>query len=95
MAAISFLVAYGTTLDDSKNLEPSNTIYAEDLGLCNLCVSETNSCYACLTTTQQVFTDGELTSPVNDGYYTLSYDNGTKASWYVIGGFPQESGFYN
>jgi hypothetical protein len=95
MAAISFLVAYGTTLDESKNLEPSNTIYADDLDLCGVCVTETNSCYACLTTTQQVFTDGGLTSPVNDGYYTLSYDNETKATWYIIGGFPQEGGFYN
>jgi hypothetical protein len=42
-----------------------------------------------------VFNDGGLTSQVSDGYYMVIYDNTLKAVWHIVGGYPQEGGFYN
>lgn len=95
MATLNFTVAYSATLSGLEGLEPSSTIYAEDLGLCSTCVPNTGSCFACLQTTQQVFNDGGLTSPVANGYYLLVYENSLKAIWHIEGGYPQEEGFYN
>lgn len=95
MSVLSFLVAYDSTLESVQNLEPSLSIFANDLGLCNTCVDLTNSCYACLKTNEQVFSNQELTTPVVDGYYMLPYENGLKATWHIVGGYPQNEGFYN
>jgi hypothetical protein len=95
MATLNFTIAYSTTLEGVLNLEPNTTVYAEDLGNCQLCVDETQSCWACLTTEQQVFNDVNLTSPVADGYYLLLYTAENKAVWHIVGGFPQPEGFYN
>ena len=96
MAALNFTVAYATTLEAVQSLTPNTTIYAEDLGNCSSCVSETGSCWACLTTSQGVFTDSGLTSSVADGYYMLKYtEDSAPAIWYIVEGFPQEGGFYN
>jgi hypothetical protein len=96
MVTISFNVAYATTLEGVLPLTPNTTIYAEDLGLCQDCIDITTSCFACLQTSQQVFSDESLTSPVSDGYY-LTYYNGDSlpAVWSIVGGYPLESGFYN
>jgi hypothetical protein len=82
-------------LEGVLNLEPNTTVYAEDLGNCQLCVGETQSCWACLTTEQQVFNDVNLTSPVADGYYLLLYSPENKAVWHIVEGYPQPEGFYN
>jgi hypothetical protein len=96
MAALNFTVAFSTNLEQVLTMEPSTTIYAEDLGLCNECVVITNSCWPCLQTTQQVFNDSELTSPVANGYYMLKYtEDSSPAVWYIVNGYPQEGGFYN
>jgi hypothetical protein len=96
MATLNFSVAYATTLQEVLPLEPSLTIYAEDLGLCQSCIDSTTSCFACLQTTQQVFSNSELTSPVADGYYLTYYSEGLlPAVWHIVGGYPQEGGFYN
>jgi hypothetical protein len=96
MATLNFTVAYATTLDAVQSLTPDTTIYAEDLGNCSPCVSETGTCWACLTTSQGVFTDSGLTSSVADGYYMLKYtEDNLPAVWHIVGGFPQEGGFYN
>lgn len=95
MASLNFTVAYSTTLESVLNLEPNTTVYAEDLGNCQTCVDETQSCWACLTIEQQVFTDVDLTSPVADGYYLVVYASDSKAVWHIVGGLPQEGGFYN
>ena len=95
MATLNFTVAYFATLSGVDGLEPSLTIYAEDLGLCSTCVQNTESCFACLQTNQQVFNDGGLTYPVDDGYYLLVYANSLKAIWHIEGGYPQEASFYN
>lgn len=95
MAALNFTVAFSTNLEQVLSMEPSTTIYAEDLEFCNECVVATNSCWACLQTTQQVFNDGGLTSPVADGYYMVVYDNSLKGVWHIVEGYPQEGGFYN
>ena len=96
MATLNFTVAYGSTLGSLEGQTPSITVYAEDLGNCAPCVAETGSCWACLLTTQQVFSDVNLTAPVNDGYYLVEYGEGkNNAAWHIIGGFPQSEGFFN
>jgi len=96
MATLNFTIAYGSTLDSVEGQTPSITVYAEDLGNCSICQSETGSCWACLTTSQQVYSDSELTSPVASGYYLLKYDNiENPAIWHIVEGFPQEEGFSN
>ena len=74
MAAINFTVAYATTLEGVLPLTPNSTIYAEDLGLCQPCVDIVGNCWACLQTTQEIFSDVALTIPVIDGYYKVSYN---------------------
>jgi hypothetical protein len=95
MAALNFTVAFSTNLEQVLTMEPSTAVYAEDLGLCAECVTATDSCWACLQTSQQVFNDSGLTSPVASGYYMVIYDNTLKGVWHIVEGFPQEGGFYN
>jgi len=95
MAALNFTVAFSTNLEQVLSMEPSTSVYAEDLGLCVECVTSTDSCWACLQTSQQVFNDSGLTSPVATGYYMVVYENSLKGVWYIVEGFPQEGGFYN
>jgi hypothetical protein len=83
--ALSFTVAFASSLEAVTGMTPSSTVYAEDLNLC----------WSCLQTGQGVFNDAGLTSPVADGYYMLNYDDGRPATWHIIGGFPQEEGFFN
>jgi hypothetical protein len=95
--ALEFTVAYSTTLESVMDMTPNMSVYADDLNNCQTCVNETGSCWACLSTSQQVFQDSALTSPVADGYYLLLYTNSEspKAVWHIEGGFPQSEGFYN
>jgi hypothetical protein len=96
MATLNFTIAYGSTLASLEGQEPSITVYAEDLGNCSVCQTETGSCWACLTLEQQVFNDVNLTSPVSDGYYLLKYEIGEpNAVWHIVGGYPQPEGFFN
>ena len=96
MAAINFNVAYATTLQGVLPLTPNSTIYAEDLGLCQSCIDLGASCFPCLQTSQQVFSDSGLTSPVADGYYLTYFgESGLPAVWHIVGGYPQEGGYYN
>jgi hypothetical protein len=96
MATLNFTVAYASTLLGLEGQAPSITVYAEDLGNCSSCVSETGSCWACLTTEQQVFNDAGLTSPVADGYYLVKYNTESNpAVWHIVEGFPQTEGFFN
>lgn len=96
MASLNFIVAYGTTLESVQGQTPSITVYAEDLGNCSTCVSETGSCWACITCEQQVFNDESLTSPVADGYYLFKYsEEANPAIWHIVGGYPQNEGFFN
>ena len=96
MATLNFLTAYSSTLEGTINTTPSTTVYAEDMGLCSPCVAEKGSCWACLLTTQQVFLDAALTNIVPDGYYRYPYNTeDPNAIWHIVGGYPQEGGFYN
>lgn len=96
MAAINFTVAYATTLQGAIPLTPDSTIYAEDLGLCQSCIDAQATCFPCLQTTQQVFSDEGLTNPVVDGYYVTSFGEGRiPAVWHIVGGYPQDGGYYN
>lgn len=95
MATLNFTIAFSTNLEQVLSMEPSTVVYAEDLGLCANCTELTNSCWACIRTTQQVFSDVSLLSPVTTGYYMVVYENSTKAVWHIVEGYPQEGGFYN
>ena len=97
MATLNFTIAYSTTLEGVLGMTPSTTVYAEDLGLCQSCIDIVSSCWACLSTEQQVFSNPELTSPVADGYYMVIYTitGSQEAIWHIVGGYPQGGGFYN
>ena len=96
MATLNFTVAYASTLLGLEGQVPSITVYAEDLENCSSCVSDTGSCWACLTTGQQVFNDNGLTSIVTDGYYMVKYDvESNPAVWHIEGGYPQSEQFFN
>lgn len=96
MATLSFNVAYATTLQGAIPLTPNSTFYAEDLGLCQSCTDVEGICFPCLQTTQQIFSDAGLTTPVIDGYYVSSLGEGKiPAVWHIVGGYPQVSGYYN
>ena len=96
MATLNFSVAFSTDFESVKTTPVSSTVYAEDLGNCQPCVDLTSSCWACLTTEQQVFQDVNLTTIVPDGFYRLEYSSEKpNAIWHIIGGFPQPEGFTN
>jgi hypothetical protein len=88
---ISFLVSDGLTSDDACGKAPYFTIYAQNLGNCGPCLPLT--CWPCLTTSQQLFLDSDLTIIVPDGYYSNEMAPGNYATWNVIGGYPQSAGF--
>ena len=88
---LQFLVASGSTQPGACALTPSFYVYAQDLGNCAPCLPFT--CWPCLTTSQQVFTNPGLTIPVGDGYYKNNIGTGPGNTWYIVGGFPQGGGF--
>ena len=93
-APLMFDVASGATKTDACNnliSGPTFKVYAQDLGNCGPCAPLT--CWACLTTSQQVYSDIGLTTLVGDGYYANQMAPGNNASWYIVGGFPQGAGF--
>lgn len=98
MSTISFVVSSASTKEDAfATLEPTFTIYAQDLGLCDSCNQLVGNCYPCLQTNQVVYSDPELTIEVGDGYYHYidPLDTGYSAVWYISVGLPEENGFYN
>jgi hypothetical protein len=88
---IQFLVASGSTQGGACSQNPSFYVYAQDLGNCGGCLPLT--CWACLNTSQQLFTNPGLTIPVGDAYYKNEIEPGSNATWYVVGGYPQGGGF--
>lgn len=96
MATLNFTVAYNTTLESVQGMTPNIQVYADEVNSCTVCQNETGSCWACLSTEQQVFSDPGLTTPVADGYYMVLYTIGNpEAIWHIVGGYPQGSGFFN
>jgi hypothetical protein len=90
---LQFLVSSGATPEDACGQGPSFYVYAKDLGNCQDCFNGGFTCWACLSTTQQVFADPELTIPVATGYYSNETSSGNFNTWYIVGGFPQGAGF--
>lgn len=91
-AVLQFLVHRGGSQNSACNGSPNEFVYAADLGLCNPCSIQGINCWACLTTSQQVFSDIGLTTIVQDGYYKNEIALGINATWHIIGGFPQGGG---
>lgn len=89
---LSFSITSGATKNDSCFGGATGVVYAQDLGNCGGCSPLT--CWACLSTSQQLFKDILLTIPVNDAYYTNNMDgSGNFGTWLVVGGYPQGGGF--
>jgi hypothetical protein len=85
------LVSSASTQDDACEIAPYFNVYAQDLGNCGGCAPLT--CWACLTTSQQVYLDAGLTIPVPTAYYSNQMAPGNYATWLIVGGFPQPAGF--
>jgi len=89
---LTFSITSGATKNDSCFGGATGVVYAQDLGNCGGCSPLT--CWACLSTGQQLFKDVNLTIPVNDAYYTNNMDGaGNFGTWLVVGGYPQGGGF--
>lgn len=86
-----FSVSSGATQNEACSGVCYFNVYALDLGNCGGCAPLT--CWACLTTSQQVYLDAGLTTLVPNGYYSNEMASGNFASWYIVGGFPQPAGF--
>ena len=92
MSVVSFLVSSASTQNDACEIGPYITIYADVApGQCDPCLPLT--CWPCLTTSQQLYSDSGLTTTIGDGYYSNEMAPGQYATWYVVGGFPQGAGF--
>lgn len=89
---LAFNITSGSTKNEACFSGYTGFVYAADLGNCGGCAPLT--CWACLSTGQQLFQNAALTIPVADGYYTNNM-NGTGAygTWYIVGGYPQGGGF--
>jgi hypothetical protein len=88
-----FSVSSGATQNEACSGVCYFNVYAVDLGNCGSCIGGGLTCWACLTTSQQVYLDAGLTTLVPNGYYTNEMSSGNFASWYIVGGFPQPAGF--
>ena len=98
MSTISFVVSSASTKEEAfATLEPTFTIYAQDLGLCDSCNQIVGNCYPCLQTNQVIYSDPELTVEVGDGYYHYvdPVNTSYSAVWHIYVGLPAEDGFYN
>lgn len=96
MAVISFLVSSASTQNDACQIGPYFLVYADDSfspNQCDGCTGAGLTCWPCLSTGQQVFSNSGMTIPVGDGYYMNEMAIGNYATWYIVGGFPQGAGF--
>jgi hypothetical protein len=88
-----FSVSSGATQNEACSGVCYFNVYALDLGNCGGCIGAGLTCWACLTTSQQVYLDAGLTTLVPNGYYANEMSSGNFGSWYIVGGFPQSAGF--
>ncbi len=88
---LQFLVHRGGSQNSACAGTPNEYVYAADLGNCAPCLPLT--CWPCLATSQQVFSDPGLTTIVQNGYYKNEMAPGNNATWHIVGGFPQGAGF--
>ena len=94
MSVISFLVSSGSTADNACSVFPYFNVYADIADTqCNDCSGASLTCWACISTSQQVYLDINLTILVPDGYYSNEMSSNNYATWYIIGGYPQNAGF--
>lgn len=91
-APLSFIVTSGQSQFEACNSGYTMTLYAQDLGNCGGCAPLT--CWACLMTSQTLYLDSGLTIKAPNGFYTNEMSSGNYATWFVINGKPQSSGFY-
>jgi hypothetical protein len=96
MSVISFLVSSASTQNDACEIGPYFLVYADDSFIpnqCDGCTGAGLTCWACLSTGQQVFSDSGMTIPVGVGYYMNEMSTNNYATWYIVGGNPQGGGF--
>ena len=90
---LTFLAFSGESQYLSCNSGTSVTVYAQDLGNCGGCSPLT--CWACLSTSQFVYSDPGLTQLVTDGWYTnyMTPPSSNPGIWRIYDGKPQGGGF--
>ena len=94
-APLSFLVTSGTSQFMSCNSGFTTTLYAQDLGNCGGCISGGLTCWACLSTSQNLYLDSNLTIKAPNGFYTNDMNGaGNYGTWFVVNGKPQGGGFF-
>ena len=100
---LKFTVKFGATSYDACWNGSTVQIYTADLGLCG-CNYPLQSCWPCLTTSQNLYSDSLLTTLVPNGYYATNVSgtsggsangsgNGFDKRWYVLSGKPQGAGY--
>jgi hypothetical protein len=90
-SVLSFTVTSGSSVYEACNGSTPGTLYAQDLGNCGGCAPLT--CWACLTTSQNLYLDAALTIKAPNAYYTNEMAPGNFATWFVLDGMPQGGGF--
>jgi len=65
---------------------PSFYIYTNDLGLCGPCFAIPQTCFACVDTSQFIYSDPSLTTLVGNGWYTNEVETGEFKRVYISGG---------
>lgn len=92
VSAMTFTITSGQSYYEACNSGLTGTIYARNDTSCSGCAPL--NCWACLSTTRQLFLDPGLTIPVPNGYYTNDMSgSGNFGNWFVLDGFPQSGGF--
>ena len=99
MSLVSFFVSSGSTQSGACITSASFYVYADVVpGQCDGCTGAGYTCWACLTTSQQLYSDSGLTQTIGNGYYSNNITSNPAGApqyntWYVVGGFPQGGGF--
>ena len=92
VSAMTFTITSGQSQYEACNSGLTGTIYARNDSSCSGCAPL--NCWACLSTSRQLFLDPGLTIPVPNAYYTNDMSgSGNYGTWFVIDGFPQGAGF--
>lgn len=91
---LTFQVFSGESRYLACNSGTSVTVYAQDLGNCGGCLPLT--CWACLSTSQFVYSDPGLTQLVTDGFYVnyMTPPSSSPGIWRIYDGKPQGGGFF-
>ena len=93
VSAQTFSITSGQSIYEAFYSGNTGTIYTADNGNCAAC-SPLN-CFPCITTSQQLFSDPELTIPLPNGFYTNDMSgSGSYGTLTVFGSYEVSGGFF-